>query len=81
MTSPLQDELWKRVMNAEDEFHKFLDYVLKNHISLKKDKGTKEENRYTLLGIVDRIEEYRNHMIRASNMWREFKWMEEERNS
>lgn len=81
MTTPLADELWKRVMDTEDEFHKVLDHILKNEISLKKNNGSKEENRYTLLGIIDRIEEYRNHMIRASNMWREFKWMEEERNS
>jgi hypothetical protein len=80
MTSALQDELWKRVMDTETEFYKFLDYVLKNYISLKKDKGSKEDNRHTLIGIVDRIEEYRGHMIRATNMWREFKWQEEEKN-
>jgi hypothetical protein len=80
MTSTLQDELWKRVMSSEDEFHKVLDDVLKNYISLKKDKGSKDDKRHTLLGIVDRIEEYRGHMIKATNMWREFKWMEEEKN-
>ena len=77
MTSTLVEELWKRVMSTEDDFHKVLDDILRNEISLKHN-GSKEDNRHTLIGIVDRIQDYRNHMIRASNMWREFKWQEEE---
>jgi hypothetical protein len=78
MTSEIVELLWKKVEEAEADFHKVMNDVLKKEISFK-DNSDKNFNDMKLLGIVDRIQDARNHMIRCTNLWREFKWQEEEK--
>jgi hypothetical protein len=75
MTS-LVDELWKRVEDREDKFHKICDKIVDEYL-IKKEGYTREDMRHLLISIVDRVEAPRNDMIRASNIWSEFKRQEE----
>lgn len=75
MTS-LVDELWNRVQDREDKFHKVCDEVVDEYL-IKKKGYSREDMRHLLISIVDRVEGPRNEMIRWGKIWSEFKRQEE----
>lgn len=67
----LVDLLWERFRKAELEFDKVLNYYIR-----KRFKGNTKDMtllHIEFLGMIDAVENKRNEMIRAGNIWREFK--------